>query len=107
MTYSNPEPHKQTAKKVSDVLEKIVGKGNVSVQVNADIDFNSAKEAKEFIDEIKCNMKSDSQENGALYLLNKINFDCFSISVFLPEQQSGFAVIFKVPGLNEFITNCT
>ncbi len=34
---------KETAKKVSDVLEKIVGKGNVSVQVNADIDFNSAK----------------------------------------------------------------
>lgn len=34
---------KQTAKKVSDVLEKVVGKGNVSVQVNADIDFNSAK----------------------------------------------------------------
>ena len=34
---------KQTAKKVTDVLEKIVGKGNVSVQVNADIDFNSAK----------------------------------------------------------------
>lgn len=34
---------KQTGKKVSDVLEKIVGKGNVSVQVNADIDFNSAK----------------------------------------------------------------
>ena len=34
---------KQTARKVSDVLEKIVGKGNVSVQVNADIDFNSAK----------------------------------------------------------------
>lgn len=34
---------KQTAKKVSDVLEKIVGKGNVSVQVNAEIDFNSAK----------------------------------------------------------------
>ena len=34
---------KDTAKKVSNVLEKIVGKGNVSVQVNADIDFNSAK----------------------------------------------------------------
>ena len=34
---------KQTARKVADVLEKIVGKGNVSVQVNADIDFNSAK----------------------------------------------------------------
>lgn len=34
---------KQTAKKVSEVLEKIVGRGNVSVQVNADIDFNSAK----------------------------------------------------------------
>ena len=34
---------KQTAKKVSEVLEKIVGKGNVSVQVSADIDFNSAK----------------------------------------------------------------
>lgn len=34
---------KDTAKKVSAVLEKIVGKGNVSVQVNADIDFNSAK----------------------------------------------------------------
>lgn len=34
---------KQTAQKVSAVLEKIVGKGNVSVQVNADIDFNSAK----------------------------------------------------------------
>lgn len=33
----------QTARKVSDVLEKIVGKGNVSVQVNTDIDFNSAK----------------------------------------------------------------
>ena len=34
---------KQTARKVAEVLEKIVGKGNVSVQVNADIDFNSAK----------------------------------------------------------------
>lgn len=34
---------KQTAEKVSQVLEKIVGKGNVSVQVNADIDFNSTK----------------------------------------------------------------
>lgn len=34
---------KSTSKKVADVLEKIVGKGNVSVQVNADIDFNSAK----------------------------------------------------------------
>ena len=34
---------KQTAKKVSDVLEKIVGKGNVSVQVSSEIDFNSAK----------------------------------------------------------------
>lgn len=34
---------KQTGKKVQEVLEKIVGKGNVSVQVNADIDFNSAK----------------------------------------------------------------
>ncbi len=33
----------QTAKKVQSVLEKIVGKGNVSVQVSADIDFNSAK----------------------------------------------------------------
>lgn len=34
---------KQTEKKVTEVLEKIVGKGNVSVKVNADIDFNSAK----------------------------------------------------------------
>ena len=34
---------KETAGKVSGVLEKIVGKGNVNVQVNADIDFNSAK----------------------------------------------------------------
>ena len=34
---------KDTARKVASVLEKIVGKGNVSVQVNADIDFNSAK----------------------------------------------------------------
>ena len=34
---------KQTARKVAEVLEKIVGRGNVSVQVNADIDFNSAK----------------------------------------------------------------
>ena len=34
---------KETSKKVASVLEKIVGKGNVSVQVNADIDFNSAK----------------------------------------------------------------
>jgi len=34
---------KDTAKKIYTVLEKIVGKGNVSVQVNADIDFNSAK----------------------------------------------------------------
>lgn len=34
---------KDTAKKVETVLEKIAGKGNVSVQVNADIDFNSAK----------------------------------------------------------------
>ena len=33
----------QTAQKVVTVLEKIVGKGNVSVQVNANIDFNSAK----------------------------------------------------------------
>ena len=34
---------RDTAKKVSAVLEKIVGKGNVSVQVNTEIDFNSAK----------------------------------------------------------------
>ena len=34
---------KDTAKKISDVLGKIVGKSNVSVQVSADIDFNSAK----------------------------------------------------------------
>ena len=34
---------KQTSAKVTQVLEKIVGKGNVSVQVNADIDFNSTK----------------------------------------------------------------
>ncbi len=33
----------QTASKIQKVLEKIVGHGNVSVQVNADIDFNSAK----------------------------------------------------------------
>ncbi len=33
----------QTAKKVQTVLEKIVGRGNVSVQVSADIDFNSAR----------------------------------------------------------------
>ncbi len=33
----------QTATKVQKVLEKIVGFGNVSVQVNADVDFNSAK----------------------------------------------------------------
>ena len=34
---------KDTAKKITSVLEEIVGRGNVSVQVNADIDFNSAK----------------------------------------------------------------
>ena len=34
---------KETSKKISTVIEKIVGKGNVNVQVNADIDFNSAK----------------------------------------------------------------
>jgi len=33
----------QTASKITTVLEKIVGKGNVSVQVNTNIDFNSAK----------------------------------------------------------------
>ena len=33
----------QTAIKIQKVLEKIVGYGNVSVQVNADVDFNSAK----------------------------------------------------------------
>ena len=34
---------KETAKKITSVLEEIVGRGNVSVQVNADIDFKSAK----------------------------------------------------------------
>ena len=34
---------KETSKKITTVLEEIVGRGNVSVQVNADIDFNSAK----------------------------------------------------------------
>jgi len=43
VTFPFPTIETQTAKKVSEVLEKIVGKGNVSVQVNADIDFNSAK----------------------------------------------------------------
>jgi flagellar M-ring protein FliF len=33
----------QTVTKITSVLEKIVGKGNVTVQVNTDIDFNSAK----------------------------------------------------------------
>ena len=37
----------QTAKKVKDVLSKIVGKDNVSVQVNAEIDFNSTKSTVE------------------------------------------------------------
>lgn len=32
-----------TSKKVATVLEKIVGKGNVNVQINADINFDSAK----------------------------------------------------------------
>ena len=34
---------KDTAEKVTTVLEKIMGKGNASVQVNADINFDSAK----------------------------------------------------------------
>ena len=34
---------KQTSEKIVEVLEKIVGKDNVNVQVSADIDFNSAK----------------------------------------------------------------
>ena len=34
---------KDNAKKIKSVLEEIVGRGNVTVQVNADIDFNSAK----------------------------------------------------------------
>lgn len=34
---------KDSAKKIKSVLEEIVGRGNVTVQVNADIDFNSAK----------------------------------------------------------------
>lgn len=33
----------QTSTKVTTVLEKIMGKGNVNVQVNADINFDSAK----------------------------------------------------------------
>lgn len=33
----------QTSTKITSVIEKIVGKGNVTVQVNTDIDFNSAK----------------------------------------------------------------
>lgn len=33
----------QTAQKVQSVLDKIVGKGNATVQVSADIDFNSAR----------------------------------------------------------------
>lgn len=33
----------QTSTKVTSVIEKIVGKGNVNVQVNADINFDSAK----------------------------------------------------------------
>lgn len=33
----------QTATKITTVLEKIMGKGNVTVQVNADINFDSAK----------------------------------------------------------------
>ncbi len=33
----------QTAKKIQDVLDKIVGRDNASVQVSADIDFNSAR----------------------------------------------------------------
>ncbi len=33
----------QTSKKVQSVLEKIVGRGNITVQVSADIDFNSTR----------------------------------------------------------------
>ncbi len=33
----------QTAKKIQDVLDKIVGRDNASVQVSTDIDFNSAR----------------------------------------------------------------
>ena len=51
---------KQTSKKVSEVLEKIVGKGNVSVQVNADIDFNSAKST------IESYVPTDGKNTGVL-----------------------------------------
>jgi hypothetical protein len=61
---------------------------------------------KEFIDEIKCDIKNDLQENGSLDLLKKINLDCFSVDFFLPQCQSGLAIILKIPGLNEFISNC-
>lgn len=41
-TYKN-NLETQTAKKIQDVLDKIVGRDNASVQVSADIDFNSAR----------------------------------------------------------------
>ena len=49
----------QIAKKVQTVLEKIVGKGNVSVQVNADIDFSAGQYT---VERNIPNFASDSKE---------------------------------------------
>ena len=47
----------QAAKKIQTVLEKIVGKQNVNVQVSADIDFNTARST------IESYLPADKEEN--------------------------------------------
>lgn len=51
----------QTAKKIQNVLEKIVGRGNLTVSVSADIDFNSAQSTIESYIPV-----DDKNQNGVL-----------------------------------------
>ena len=60
---------------------------------------------QEFIDNFKNVIKSGLEDEELLNNLKKINLDCFSYSIFCPLIQIGFVIIFKIPGLYEFITN--
>ena len=64
------------------------------------------KIVQECLDQIKNGIKDVIlSNNNFISFIKKINIDCFSLSYVSSFKQFGFAIIFKIPGLYEFITN--
>ena len=59
---------------------------------------------QEFVDDVKYKIKESKKELEQEFMINKFNLDNFSISL-ATKSQTGFAIIFDIPGLSDLIAN--